>query len=252
MLAGLCASALCEDAVLRGYAQREGWQYVTLGRYPQAEDGGVEPIVWRVLRVADGQAYCVSEYVLINHRIHPDDREYIAFGGNFRMTEMWTFLNTEFAAEAFTEAELQVLCDTEEFGRLFLLSRQDLGDRSLGFGTNRSRKAWGTPWALAQMTYNEEHHRTEQALFRYGRSYGGHSPYWTRTQGNNGYSANCTKQEGQIGWIRVVVQNEGCRPACLMLLDAFTVAGGTGTLEDPFVLEPVSTGASLPEGDANP
>ena len=235
---GPACGALGEEPQIRGYVQRQGWQYVTLGRYHQAEDGGVEPIIWRVLSVEGSRAYVVSEYVLINHRIHPDDTEYIAFGGDFRQTEMWDFLNGAFAQEAFSEAELNVLEDTEDFGRLFLLSREDLKNKSYGFISNNTRKAWGTPWALAQMTYNEEHHRAEQALFRYSAARGSHSPYWTRTQGSNGYSANCTKSKGEIGWIRVVVQNEGCRPACVILLDQVMIAGGSGALDDPWILVP--------------
>jgi hypothetical protein len=247
--------AFAEDGI-RGYDRRNGWVYVTLGEFPQDADGGIRPILWRVLSVEDGRAYCVSEYVLINHRIHGDDQEYIAFKGDFRQTEMWDYLNGEFSGTAFTEAELEAIDDTEEFGRIFLLSREDLKNESFGFTSNQRRKAWGTPWALAQMTENEAHNnRVEQALFRYGAKYGSHSPYWTRTQGSNKYSANCTKQEGQIGWIRVVVQNEGCRPACWLRLDALTVSGGAGTLEDPFVLIPsaeVEAVEILPEGDAMP
>ena len=41
-----CASA--EDA-LRGYSKEDGYVYLRLGRYPQTADGGVEPILWRVL-----------------------------------------------------------------------------------------------------------------------------------------------------------------------------------------------------------
>ncbi len=239
MLALCVFPAVAEDGGIRGYEPKQGWVYVTLGRFPQAEDGGVEPIVWRVLRVEDGKAYAVSEYILINHRIHSDDKEYVAFHGDFRQTEMWDFLNGEFAEAAFTEAEFAALEDTADYGRLFLLSRQDLNDKTLGFGTNKTRKAWGTPWALAQMTHNEAHNdRVEQALYRYGVKYGSHSPYWTLTQSTHTYAANCTKQEGQIGYICVIVKNEGCRPACFLCLDRLEIAGGSGTLDDPFALIP--------------
>ena len=243
LLALMCALAVLPagaETALRGYTKSDGYVYAALGRYRQDEDGGVRPIVWRVLRVENDRAYVVSEYVLINHRIHPDDQEYIAFGGEFRKTEMWDFLNGEFAQEAFTEEEWNALVDTEEFGRMFLLSKEDLKDKSIGFGTDKSRKAWGTPWALAQMTVNEKYNRVEQALFRYRSERGSHSPYWTRTQGSNKYSANCTKAKGDIGWIRVVVQNEGCRPACWLDLTRLTVAGGSGTLEDPYQMEPAA------------
>ena len=122
----------------------------------------------------------------------------------------------------------------------FLLSRQDLKNKDYGFTNDQSRKAWGTPWALAQMTVNEKYNRTEQALFRYSADRGSHSPYWTRTQGSNKYSANCTKSKGEIGWIRVVVQNEGCRPACYIDLEKIDITGGAGTLENPYEAVPVA------------
>lgn len=230
----MCAGALAEDTpALRGWTKEDGYVYVNLGHYIQTEEGGVLPVTWRVLAIEGDTAYCLSEYVLLNHRIHGDDNEYKAFGGDFRQTEMWAFLNGEFAQEVFTEEELALLVDTQEFGRLFLVSRDDLKNKSYGFVSNKSRRGYGTPWALAQFTtYNG---KKAQALFRYSYEYGKHSPYWTRSQSTSAkYAANCTKQEGNIGWIRVVVENEGCRPAMRLQLP-LTIVGGEGTLESPYV-----------------
>lgn len=66
----LMVSCALADVALRGYDAKSGYVYVTLGQCPQDADGGVEPIVWRVLSVEDGRAYLLSEYVL-EARPHP-------------------------------------------------------------------------------------------------------------------------------------------------------------------------------------
>lgn len=92
----LMVSCALADVALRGYDAKSGYVYVTLGQCPQDADGGVEPIVWRVLNVEDGRAYLLSEYVLEARPIHSDYQEYAnkptnkkkpGFNGDFTQTE---------------------------------------------------------------------------------------------------------------------------------------------------------------------
>ena len=55
--------ALSHALELRGYDPDAGYVYVTLGRCPQDEDGGVRDILWRVLSVGEDEAYLYSEYM---------------------------------------------------------------------------------------------------------------------------------------------------------------------------------------------
>ena len=71
-------AALGEDA-LRGYTKDDGYVYLHLGRYPQTADGGIEPILWRVLSVEDGKAYLLSEYILFARAMHTHRGEYANF-----------------------------------------------------------------------------------------------------------------------------------------------------------------------------
>ena len=228
MLAALLLPQLSlaeEGRALRGYSPDGGYVYLNLGETEQTLEGDVLPIVWRVLSVEEDRAYIVSEYVLGNHRIHPDDNEWIAFGADFAKTEMCEFLNGTFAPKVFTEEELSYIVETEKYGRMFLLSSDDPKNKAYGFGTDKSRKAWGTEYAVAN------------GLFKYGVGNGSHSPYWTLTQSSTApYAARCTKAKGNLGWIRVVVENEGYRPACYLDLNACAVVGGKGTLDDPYLL----------------
>ena len=246
----LCASACAEEFALRGYDKKQGYQYVQLGEFPQEADGTVRPILWRVLSVDDTQAYLLSEYILFNNRVHPDDNEYIAFQAAFNQTEMFALLNGPFEGnpipkeeqdqlkekerlgrvhiaqmcfkdQAFTQVEQSMLVTDEELGMVFLAEADDLKNAKMGFAGPKQRQAWGTEYALAN------------GLFQYQN---GTSAYWTRTQSTSyAYATRCTKVDGNLGYIRCVVMNEGCRPALRLSLNGLIPIGGTGTMEDPYV-----------------
>ena len=76
------------DANLRGYAKENGYQYLAFGRFPQTTDGKEQPILWRILSATDKEAYLLSEYILFNNRVHPDDDAYRAYE-----TEIYALLN---------------------------------------------------------------------------------------------------------------------------------------------------------------
>lgn len=228
----LAPSAMAEDA-LRGYDKKQGYVYLTLGTFPQTAEGGVEPILWRVLQVEDGRAYILSEYVLEARRIHGDYNEYAnkpnakknpGFDGDFTQTEMAQYLNGDFTAN-FTAAELALLSPDETLGMFTLLSSDEMKDKNLGFSKDNDRKAWGTEYA------------TTHGLFVYGSSRGNHSPYWSRTQSStNRQGARCIKSKGELGYINVITLDEGMRPACWLDMEKVVIASGEGTMENPFVL----------------
>lgn len=249
----LAPSAMAEDT-LRGYDKKQGYVYLTLGTFPQTAEGGVEPILWRVLQVEDGRAYILSEYVLEARRIHGDYNEYAnkpnakknpGFDGDFTQTEMAQYLNGDFTAH-FTSAELALLSPDETLGMFTLLSSDELKDKNLGFSKDNDRKAWGTEYA------------TTHGLFVYGSSRGNHSPYWSRTQSStNRQGARCIKSKGELGYINVITLDEGMRPACWLDMEKVVIASGEGTMESPFVLltEPsaeLEAAPALPAEEAAP
>ena len=214
--------ALSQAQELRGYDAEQGYQYVALGRCPQAEDGGEEAILWRVLAVEDEEAYLYSEYILFNHRVHEDDKEYVSFDGQWNRTELYALLHEEKLDEWFTPQEQELLLYSDELGYLFLATGEDLKNTAYGFASNKSRQGYGTPYAL------------ENGLFRYSN---GSSPYWTRSQSSTkAYGTRCTKVDGKLGYIRCVVMNEGVRPGVRLSLTDLEIVSGTGSKDDPFVL----------------
>lgn len=234
-LALMCLSAAAFAEDLRGWNKADGYVYLTLGEFPQTEGGYVEPILWRVLSVDAQKAYILSEYVLEARRIHGDYNEYAnkpthkklpGFEGDYTQTEMAQYLNGEFASTRFTEGEIDLILPDEALGLFYLVSADDLKNKDYGFVTNEDRKAWGTEYALAN------------GLFKYQRNRGSHSPYWTRNQStSNKQAARCIKSKGELGYINVITEDEGMRPACCLDMTKAIVASGSGTKEDPFILK---------------
>ena len=135
----LSAPALAEGG-LRGYTKEEGYVYLHLGQYKQTADGGVMPILWRVLTTDDEKAYLLSEYILFARALHNNRNEYATFKGDFAQTALCNYLNTTFAEEAFTEAEMSMLLPCENFGKVFLVTREDMKNKDIGLGAWTSKK----------------------------------------------------------------------------------------------------------------
>ena len=246
------AGARAEDPApaLRGWSKDGGYVYLTLGEYPQTAEGGVEPILWRVLTVDAEKAYLCSEYILFARPMHPSLKEYRdVIKGDFAQTELCGYLNTVFAETAFTPAELAMLLPCENYGRVFLLDAADALNRDIGMGethkgkTNTNKiieepglRAWGTPYAIEN---NGGVTKDKEKLYVFQKKYGRCSPYWVRNQStSDGRHARCTKDGGQMGHIEVARENEGVRPAVWLALGTFTVLGGDGTFDAPYRILP--------------
>ncbi len=213
----LCAGASASS--LTGYSDAGGYQYLEMGTFPQTLEYGLEPILWRVLCVEGGAAYLLSEYVLENRRLDSDDVAYELSGGDFTQTELYGYLNGAFLAH-FTAEELSLIQAFDGDGLFTLPTSGDLKNKAYGFISDTARQGIPTPYAV------------QNGLFQYQND---SSPYWTRTQStSHAYAAICTKAKGGLGYIRVVVRNEGCRPACYLRLDILEITGGSGTLRDPY------------------
>lgn len=272
----LTVSAAAEEE-LRGYTKEDGYVYLRLGQYPQTADGGIEPILWRVLTTDDEKAYLLSEYILFARALHNNRNEYAQFRGDFAQTELCRYLNTTFAGDAFTEEEMSMLLPCENFGKVFLVTREDMQNRDIGLGAWTSRKdptlkqieenpavrAWGTEWAIRNNGYDPAEYPDpkmkvrnstdtanitlgEKRLYVFQAKYGSCSPWWGRSQAvSDKRQAVCTKDGGQVGRIEVGRDNEGVRPALYLAAGRYEIAAGTGTKEDPFVITP--TNAAIEE-----
>lgn len=257
------------ESALRGYNKEDGYVYLRLGQYPQTEDGGIEPILWRVLTVDDEKAYLLSEYILFARALHTSRKEYEQFGGDFAQTELCHYLNTTFAEQAFTEEDLGMLLECEDFGKVFLVTRDEMKDKKIGLSTtlegstnpkkieaNPGVRAWGTEWAIKNNGYPVSEYPDpkakirnatdtanitvgEKRLYVFMAKYGACSPWWGRSAAkSHADQAVCTKDGGQIGRIEVGRDNEGVRPALYLAEGKYQIVSGSGTKDDPFEIAP--------------
>ena len=260
LLAAMWLPIAAEEAVLRGYTREDGYVYVCLGSYPQRIDGGIpeednnswkwasnkiadlssvtvytDPILWRVLTVDGEKAYLCSEYVLFSRPMHPSMKEYREIGADFGNTELCHYLNETFAAEAFTEAELEMLLPCETYGKVFLLDVKDAKNKDIGLGVASSEtavknnlKAWPTEYCARTMK-----------IYVVKVQYGAHAVYWMRNQSKSDKRhPNSTKDGGQLGHLHCDADDVGVRPAVYLDLNAFEISGGSGTKADPWMIVP--------------
>ena len=261
------------EGALRGYSKEDGYVYVRLGRYPQTAEGGIEPILWRVLTTDEEKAYLLSEYILFARALHNDRNEYQKFKGDFAQTELCQYLNTTFTEAAFTEKELGMLLPCENFGKVFLITRDDMKNKAIGLGStvtgsenpkkiqeNPGVRAWGTAWAIENNGYDPAEYPDpkakvrnstdtanitlgEKRLYVFQAKYGACSPYWGRSPSTSHKNqAVCTKDGGQIGRIEVGRDNEGVRPAVYLAEGSYRIISGAGTKDDPYEIEPAGAG----------
>ena len=268
----MAAAPALGESVLRGYSKEEGYVYLHLGSYPQTAEGGVEPVLWRVLTVDGEKAYLLSEYILFARAMHNNRAEYVKFKGDFAQTELCRYLNTTFAETAFTEEEMSMLMPCENYGKVFLITREDMKNREIGLGAWTSKKAptlkqieedpavraWGTAWAIENNGYDPAEYPNpkakvrnstdtanitvgEKRLYVFQKKYGACSPYWGRSPSETEKNqAVCTKDGGQVGRIEVGRDNEGVRPALYLAEGSYVITAGTGTREDPYEIGPAA------------
>ena len=273
LLLCVAGGSLAEE--LRTWNKEEGYTYVTFGRYPQTVDGGSpddkkntaawrkqyrdwekatrkelklkihdpidpwdpgqvdpEPILWRVLAADNEKVYLMSEYILFASVMHPDLKEYSEIGADFTKTELGQKLNGPFADAAFTDGEKSVLLPFEDGSLVCAPARADLSNTEMGFskGKPNTRKAMATEYAI----------RSTGAIV-YQASVGSHTPYWLREQSEKDKKhAGATKQDGGVGHLACYNGDVGARPVINLAADGFRIAGGSGTKEDPYVLEAAS------------
>lgn len=214
----LSLSALAQEAWQTPYNKDTGYTYVTFGNYPYEADGTSKPILWRFLETRDGISYLMSEYILHVSQLHSVAQGYPGWD----KADLNAWLQKDFVEKAFTEEEAAALFEMEGLGRVSLPSSDDVKNKDFGFDSDKSRRTIGTPYADAI------------GLFFYRHK--GHSPYWMRTPSDRKHAHRSIKLEGNLGYLGVTNSDMGSRPVIWLNDSLVTVAGGSGSMADPFVL----------------
>ncbi len=238
----LCAAlpAQAEDAAgIRGYSRSAGYEYVTFGAYPTDADGAARPIVWRVLKNENGEAYLLSEYILFSAPVHGDYEHYSGWAAS----DLYNYLNGVFLNDAFSAEEQTVLLQRTEDGALVtLITSDEMKDASIGFSSNTARLCESTEWAkvlpdppiFELPASNNKGKWKPLYIYSKGRKY---SPWWSRTQSTDyPHEQRRVMDEGKIGRISTGNSDLGVRPAVYVNLNLMRIQGGNGALASPYEL----------------
>ena len=241
--------ALAESTdLLRGYDKSTKWQYVCFGNYPYEADGGICPVTWRVLGIEDGEALILSEYVLDLQQVIYCDNQKDSEARNFRRitdyreSDLYTWMTTEMLNNMFLPEEQEALADTM-YGKIYPLTKEQYMTPKYGFsaaeyGVFKERQAYATPYAKTLEIFPGTTKWSNAKKLYVDHSYKS-SPHWVIYLKNptvNGIMMQLCGYDGHLSYGVYSRRDVGVRPAVTLILDKIAVIGGSGTLDDPYIL----------------
>ena len=245
--------AFAEDAaMIHGYSKSAGYDYVLFGSYPTEADGTKSPILWRVLKTENGEAYLLSEYILFSAPVHGDYDHY----KGWETSDLYNYLNTVFLNDAFNEEEQSVLLiRTEDNALVTLITSDEMKDASIGFSSNSARLCESTAWAkilpdppiFELPASNNKGKWKPLYIYSKGKKY---SPWWSRTRSTDyPHEQRRVMDEGKIGRISTGNSDLGVRPAIHVDLKQLGILSGNGSMASPYQLVSASHIPSVIIGD---
>ena len=159
--------------IVENYVNAQVGDCFKFGRYPQGQNGEIEPIIWRVLKRNSDSLLVISEKAL---DAKPYNEEYVKVTWADCTLRRW--LNKEFMNKAFSERERSLIktvnisnnAGPSTKDRVFLLSVDEA--QSL-FTSYDDRKCESTDYAVKNGAY----------------TYIGSAWWWLRSRGSNSYDA---------------------------------------------------------------
>lgn len=214
--------------VIRGYDRevgqlknnKDGYTFMTFGRYPYTAEGDIMPVTWKVLAVEDGYAFCYSAYIIDFAQYHDKKIDLV----NWKDNMIYTTLNETVRAKMFTDEELDAVLYSEERGWLFYLTNLQLRKEKYGFrhwqlDPQKPRECAPTPYA---MTHPEAW--VDEAS--------GNTWYFSTGMPRVGFH-NLIGFDGHTS-TAANTRYGGVRCACYIDLSMLDNVQGSGTLEDPY------------------
>ena len=228
-----CAGTALAQVEPRGYAKGQGYQYYNIGTYPQTADGQSEPLLWRALSVENGQALMLTEYVIDAQQvIFETDEEVIAKHAyrriaSFAESDLCGWLNTVMLQKIMADTELEQALVAGDFGKLYLLTDDQLLTPSYGFSTARFGSV---PTRCCKVT------AYAKTIGVYGDANGA-APYWVAAiKAADGYKMQIVGFNGHLSYGAYTRTNIGIRPAMTIDLSLCEFIGGDGSKDSPFQL----------------
>lgn len=215
----------------RGYVKGQGYQYYQFGSYPQGKKGETAPLLWRALQVEDHKILLMTEYVIDEQQvIFETDQTIIQQHAyrrisNFAQSDLCRWMNTTMLSAVVGESGLDQALISGEYGKLILLSddqmlRADYGFSAARYGVNPTRQAEATAYAVTRGVY---------------RDVTGFSPYRVaNVKAAEGYKLQIVGYNGHLSYGAYTRTDIGIRPAVLLDLNRVNIIAGDGSRKAPF------------------
>ena len=263
LLAG-CALA-ADMSEVRGYdkKQENDYQYLQFGTYPYEADGTEAPLVWRILAREGDVLTLFTEDIIDTHQVWeiPNYKDAVKkhnFNKStvFEETDLFAWVNGEMTETILKHEDFSSAIVEHGGGLFYIMTYKDFKKKEYGFPNSRygntrenpwevpqalavNRKGYGTPYAKEKLIYPDwkEQGSRNLRLILY-KQYGDSSPYWCIGDprpiyggivGANGHLS--VHGKGDVGI--------GVRPAMMLDLTKLELIGGSGTLEDPWLMKTV-------------
>lgn len=223
------------ETQMRGYEKGNGYQYVSMGEYPYEKDGTVKPVLWRVLDVREGRALLLTEYIIDTQQVIFETDPKVIEKRTYRRIEHYEesdivpWLDTEMVNRMLGTDPIQKALIKENGSRIFILTSEQFLTTDYGFSAGmwneqKSRQAEGTPYCIAQRNLY-----VDRSIDK--------SPYWAATiKAPADYKLQLIGYNGHLSWGAYTRVNVGLRLSTRLDMTNVSIAGGQGTLKDPFIL----------------
>ena len=256
----LTGSAAAVMPEVRGYdhSAESDYQYLTIGTYPYEEDGTEAPLVWRVIgRDGDVIILFTEDIIDVHQGKEISDyqkskaRKYTAYE-SFSESDLFAWVNGEMADTILKNTDFSAAIVEYSGGKFHIMAnetelrRTDWGFPDSTMGTvkendwetvaplAKNRMGYGTPYAKTHVLYANWGNKSKNKLYQDHR-YGGAVAYWTSKL--SGKKMGIVGANGHLSWSGYGDVQKGVRPSMLLALDRLQITGGSGTKQDPWIME---------------
>lgn len=253
LLLALVCPAIGSAQELRGYdksrKKAEQYQYVQLGNYPYEKDGTPRPVKWLVLDVSDGQALLFSEYIIEAHQVISCGDYNVAYSSHkfrrisdFAESDLCEFMNTEMLDTLLGDDPIRDALVETHFGKMYPLTDEQMLTTKYGFKADRywshpERQCKATPYAKNKVQWPGRFRKLSVD------SKTGCTPYWVVAfkypNDPKEYMFQVCGGNGHLSYGAYTRTDVGTRPALALDLSKCRIAGGSGTLDKPFLMETI-------------
>ena len=258
-----CAWAESMDQV-RGFDPNAKYQYVLLGTYPYEKDGKEAPLLWRILGREGDIIHLFTEDIIDNIQVMFVDNYQDAVKKKkfrkvetFEETDLYAWVNSVMTDTILKYQDFSYAIVEDHGGKFHVMDNSEMRRTDWGFPNSTMgntieqegetiaknavyRKGYGTPYARAKILYPDWKNTTNRnwnKLFQF-TEYGGSSPYWTAKIRSGQRWCGLVGGNGHLSWGGQGDVQKGIRPGLVLDLSRLNIVGGSGTLKDPWIMEP--------------